>query len=140
MMACFSFCPLGQVVTPGCSLEFSSLGFVYSGGCPAGVPDATFLSTWYLFVISLTAALVVMIDIFLFKNLTLQKKVCLVGLIMILASAASAACLGSLAIDNGVTEWSPVAFTPLVASAAAILAYIFMQKDHNKLKSVDRIR
>lgn len=140
MMACFTFCSLGQVQTPDYSFDFTSLGFTYEGEATDGAPSGTFLSTWYLFIISLTTTLVVLIDIFLFKNLSLQKKVCLVSVLMIIASAASAACLGYFAIENGVIGWSSVALAPFIALCAVILAYTCMQRDHNKLKAVDRIR
>jgi len=140
MMACFTFCSLGQVQTTDCSFNFTSLGFAYEGEAANGALSGTFLSTWYLFIISLTTTLILLMDIFLFKNLMIQKRVCLVCVLMIIASAISAACLGFLAIENGEIGWSSVAFAPVIALFAVILAYYCMRKDHNKLRAVDRIR
>ena len=140
MMACFTFCSLGQVQTTDYSFNFNSLGFSYEGEATNGGTSGNFLSTWYFFILSLTTTVLIVIDIFLFKNLVLQKKVCIVCVLLIIASAATAACLGYTAIENGTIGWSNVALAPFLALIATIFSYYLMQSDHRKLLAVDRIR
>lgn len=139
VMGCFTFCSLGQVQTTDFTFNFTSLGFFQEGISTDGAPDLT-VHTWYFFAISLTTTLLLLIDIFLFKNLDLQKKVCALSVLLVIASAATGGCLGYTAIDGGEIGWSTVALCPLIALVATLMAYGCMQSDHNKLKAVDRIR
>ena len=122
MMGCFTFCSLGQIQTTDFTYNFTSLGF-FQEGIPTDGEVATETHTWYFFVLSLTTTVILLIDIFLFKNLPLQKKVCLISVLFIIASAATAGAL-----------------SPVIALFAAIIAYSCMRRDHNRLKAVDRIR
>lgn len=140
MMGCFTFMSLGQLQTTDFSFNFTTLGFSYEGEATDGAPEGTFMHTWYLFIISLTTSIVFLLDIFLFKNLPLQKKVCLVGILMTIASWASCFSLGYFAVEGGVIGWSAAVWTPVIVVFAAVMAYNRMSKDHNLLKSVDRIR
>lgn len=140
MMACFTFCSLGQVQTTDFTFNFTSLGFTYEGEATEGAPTGTFLSTWYFFTLSVTTVIILILDIFLYKNLDLQKKICLVSVLLIIASTATGACIGYNAIENGEIGWSSVACAPFIALIATLLAYSCMQSDHRKLKAVDRIR
>lgn len=138
VMGCFTFCSLGQIQTTDFTYDFTSLGF-FQEGITTGDVDVNY-PTWYFFVLSLTTSILLLIDIFLFKNLQLQKKVCLVSLLFVLASGATAGCLGYTAIAGGTIGWSSVALCPFLALVSVILAYGCMLRDHNRLKAVDRIR
>lgn len=140
MMFCFTFCSLGQVTTTDYTFNFTSLGFTYEGESTDGAPSGMFLSTWYFFALSLTSAVLLLIDIFLFGNLPLQKKVAWMAILFIIAASAVAASLGYTAIEGGSVGWSTVALCPLLALIATLLALGRIQSDHNKLRSVDRIR
>lgn len=141
MMGCFTFCSLGQVTTTDYTFNFTSLGFTYEGEATDGAPSGNFLSTWYFFILSLTTTILLLIDIFLFKNLPLQKKVACICDIFIVASGTVAATLGYSAIPGGQIGWSSVAICcPILALFATILAWGRMQSDYNKLRSADRIR
>lgn len=142
MMGCFSFCSLAQVQTLQFSLDFSALGFHYQGEPTDGALSGTFLGTWYFFILSVTTMLVYIIDIFLFGNLQLQKKVCLIGVLMTVASFAACAALGYNAVEGmQQIQWSSVFYVaPAFALIAAILAWSRMQSDQNKLRAADRIR
>ena len=139
MMGCFTFCSLGQIQTTDFTYNFTSLGF-FQEGIPTDGEVATETHTWYFFVLSLTTTVILLIDIFLFKNLPLQKKVCLISVLFIIASAATAGCLGYTSVHGGEIGWSSVALSPVIALFAAIIAYSCMRRDHNRLKAVDRIR
>lgn len=139
VMGCFTFCSLGQVQTADFTYNFTSLGFFQEGIPTDGSIDVDY-HTWYFFVLSFTTSLLLLIDIFLYKNLPLQKKVSLVGLLFVIASGATAACLGYTAVEGGEIEWSSVALCPFISIVAVLLAYGCMERDHNRLKAVDRIR
>ena len=139
LTGCFTFCSLGQVQTTDFTYNFTSFGF-FQEGIPTGGSVETDYHTWYFFVLSVTTTLLLLIDIFLYKNLPLQKKVCLVSLVFVIASGATAGCLGYTAIEGGTIGWSSVALCPIISIAAVLLAYGCMVRDHNRLKAVDRIR
>ena len=142
MMACFTFGSLGQVQTPDFTLNFTSLGFSYEGEATDGAPTGTFLSTWYFFILSLTTTVLLLIDIFLYRSLRLQKKVCLICWLLIIASVATCGCLGYNAVTTmQQIDWSSLALVaPVFALFAAIMAYYRMKSDENKLRAADRIR
>lgn len=142
MMGCFSFCSLAQVQTLQYTFDFTSLGFSYEGEPTEGAPSGTFLATWYFFILSITTTAVYALDIFLFRNLQLQKKVCLIGILMTVASFATCAALGYNAVgDMQQIQWTSVFYVaPAFAVVSAILAWGRMQSDRNKLRAADRIR
>lgn len=138
-MSCFTFCSLGQIQTSDYTFNFTSLGFYQEGIPTDGNPDAV-SHTWFFFTLSLTTTLLLLIDIFLYRNLQLQKKVCLVGILFIIASAVSCVSLAYGFADGAHVGWSAVVVCPLLAIVAAIMAWNCMRRDHNRLKAVDRIR
>ncbi|MDE6577983.1 MAG: DUF4293 domain-containing protein [Muribaculaceae bacterium] len=140
MMGIFTFCSLGQVQTTDFTFNFTSLGFFQEGIPTDGAPEHNYYSTWYFFILSLTTTILLTLDIFLFKNLNLQKKVCLISILFIVASAATGATLGYGAIPGGTIVWTSLVCAPFIALIATIMAYNRIQRDHNMLKSVDRIR
>lgn len=140
MMACFTFCSLGQVQTTDFSLNFTSLGFTYEGEATDGAPTGYFLHTWYFFILSLTTAILTLIDIFLFNNLRLQKRILLICILFTIAAACVAAGLGYTAVEGYSVSWSSLALSPLLAIIALIMAYSCINRDERRLRSVDRIR
>lgn len=140
MMVVFTFCSLGQVTTADFTFNFTSMGFTYEGEATDGAPSGTYVSTWFFFVVSLTSAVLLLIDIFLYGNLPLQKKVAWLGILFIVGASCIAATLGYTTIPGGTIGWSTVIICPLLALAATLFALNRIQSDHNKLRSVDRIR
>ena len=140
MMACFTFSSLGQVQTQDYSLSFTTLGFTYEGISANYAPGSYFLSTVYLFILSLTTSVLILLDIFLFKNLRLQKQVCLISILFIIASAAVAAGIGYTSVEGYYVSWSSMALCPLLAVIACIYAFSCMRRDERRLKAVDRLR
>lgn len=139
LMACFTFLSLGQVQTEDYTFNFTSLGFYQEGISTDGISDMVF-HTWYFFILSLTTIVILLIDIFLFSNIRLQKRVCLIGILFIVASACVGGLIGFNGIEGGQIGWSSVAWCPFIAIISAILAYYRMSADYNLLKSADRLR
>ncbi len=140
LMACFSFASLGQVQTPDATLNFTAFGFSIEGEATNGGVSGNYLSTWYFFVVSITTAIITLIDIFLFKNLRVQMNVCLVAILFIVASGVIAAGLGYSAIEGYSVSWSSIALAPFLALLACVMAYQRMSADQRRLRSIDRIR
>ncbi len=140
MMILFTFCSLGQVSTTDFTYNFTSMGFSYVGEATDGAPTGVYETTWYFFVLSLTSALLLLIDIFLYGNLPLQKKVACIGIMFIVACSVIGWTVGSRAIAGGTMQWSPIRICPLIALISTLFALNRIQSDHNKLRSADRIR
>lgn len=140
LMACFTFLSLGQVQTADYTFSFTTLGFCYEGEATGGAPTGYLIHTWYFFIISLMSIILPLIDIFLFKNLRLQKRVCLVSLIFIIATMATGASLGYGCIEGGSIGWSEIVLAPFIAIVTTVLAWYCMQRDHKLLQSADRLR
>ncbi|MBD5355501.1 MAG: DUF4293 domain-containing protein [Bacteroides sp.] len=139
VMGCFTFCSIAQIQTTDFTFNFTSLGFYQEGIPTDGVTDSV-IHTWYFFALSLTTTLLLLIDIFLFKNLPLQKKVCIVAIMLTVASVVTCGCLAYNMAGNGFITWSPLVCAPFLAIIASIMAWNCMQRDYNTLKAVDRIR
>ena len=140
LMALYTFCSIGQISTTDYTFNFTSMGFSYLGEATDGAPSGTYESTWYFFTLSLTTAIILLIDIFLYGNLPLQKKVGAIAVLFIVASSVIGWVLGYKAIEGGTITWSYIRICPLLALIATILALGRIQSDHNKLRSADRIR
>ncbi|MBD5263923.1 MAG: DUF4293 domain-containing protein [Bacteroides sp.] len=140
MMGLFTFCSIGQITTTDFTFNFTSMGLTYEGEATGGAPSGCFLSTWYFFTVSLMSAILLLIDIFLYGNLPLQKKVAWIAVMFIVASCAIAASIAYTAVDGGVIGWSSIVICPIIAFIGTLLALNRIQSDHNKLRSVDRIR
>ncbi|MDE5874990.1 MAG: DUF4293 domain-containing protein, partial [Muribaculaceae bacterium] len=146
MMGVFTFGSLAQVQTLTDTFNYVTSGFYQEGELANGNVNEV-VNTWYCFIISIATAILFLLDIFLFKNLPLQKKVCAIGILFTIASVATAVT-GVLCADSWigaqVTEtnwnWQILVCSPALALIASIMAYGRIQKDHNLLKSVDRIR
>lgn len=140
MMSLFSFCSLGQVTTTDYTFNFTTMGFAYLGEATDGAPSGEFETTWYFFTLSITSAILLLIDIFLYGNLPLQKKVAWIAILFIIASSAIGATLGYNAVSESSIQWSSIVICPLLALIATLFALTRIQSDHNKLRSADRIR
>lgn len=139
VMACFTFMSLGQVTTPDYTFNFTSLGLYQEGIATDGTKDMV-IHTWYFFMLSITTIVLLLLDIFLFKNIRLQKRVCLVGLLFIVADACVGGLIGFCGIDGGQIGWSTVVLCPFIAIFSTIFAYYRMSADYNLLKAADRLR
>ena len=138
LMACFTFLSLGQVQTQDFTDNFTCLGFAAEGEMTA--PETVVnQSTWFLFILSLMSTILPFINIFLYKNLPLQKRVCVFEIMFLIATIVVAAYEGYCAYPVAVA-WSSLALAPFLALILMIMAWRLINRDHNLLRSVDRIR
>ncbi|MCH5227544.1 MAG: DUF4293 domain-containing protein [Muribaculaceae bacterium] len=139
VMACFTFIPFGIVTTPDYTFTLTGLGF-YEQGIPTDGRPPMVIHTWYLFMLSLTTIVLLLLDIFLFKNIKLQQKVCMVAILFIVAECCVAGLLGFRAIEGGWIYWKTTIICPFIALFSAIFAYYRMAQDYSLLKAADRLR
>lgn len=139
LMGLFTFSSLGQFQLPDYTLDFTTMGISSEGIADDGAKNVS-VPTLYLFVVSALSSLLLLIDIFLFKNLRLQKRVCAVAILTTLATIVQGAVLGYTAVESAVCSWSSIVIAPFIAVIAAWLAYRFISSDQAKLRSVDRLR
>lgn len=140
MMACFTFMSIGQVQLPDYTLNFTTLGFTYEGNPTQGGPTGYYQHTWALFIVSLLATVLPFINIFLFKNMKLQKTVCLIEIFLMLAILAIGCTYGYYHFDGTTVGWSSIIIAPLIAFVADIMAYNRISADQRLLKAADRLR
>lgn len=138
----FTFLTLAQINTEEFSYIFSTLGFSIEGITTQPTPNEGHVGfTCYLFALSLLGVVLPLINIFLFKNLRLQKKICLISIVIEIASFCTALGIGYNTFSNSEVLWNySVLICPLASALALVLAYRYISSDQRKLQSADRIR
>lgn len=140
MMACFTFFSLGQVQMTEYTLNFTTLGFEIEGVSTDGAPSGYVFHTWAFFIVSLLSVILPFVAIFLFKNMKLQKTICLIEVLFLLALVAIGCAYGYFHFDDAQVSWSSLIIAPLIAFVADILAYNRISHDQRLLRSADRLR
>lgn len=141
VMACFTFLPFGMITTQDVTYNLTGLGFYPQGEFTGSNPPEV-IHTWYLFMTCITTIVILLIDIFLYKNIRFQQKVCLVGILFIIADGCVGGLLGFVAFRTEGFQlwWKTPALCPFIALVGAILAYYRMSQDYALLKAADRLR
>lgn len=137
-MLVFTLCSLGQWQLQDYTLNFHTWA-ISSEGELTDRATPFYQGTIYLTIISSLSALLALIDIFMYRNLPAQKRICAVTLLVTIAAAATAALIGFTAIEGASVSWSSLAFAPFVAVAALILAWRGISSDHRKIRNADRL-
>lgn len=140
LMTCFSFLSLGQVQTPDYTYNFTCLGFSIEGEPTGNSLHGMQIYTWFLFIIAVMSALIPFIDIFLYKNLPLQKRMCLIEILFILSAICIAGWEGYRGIPGYECQWSSLALAPFLSLILMVMSWGLINRDHRLLKSADRIR
>ncbi|MDE6536710.1 MAG: DUF4293 domain-containing protein [Muribaculaceae bacterium] len=141
LMGFFTFMSLGQVQLPDLTtLNFTTFGFQYEGTQPTGAADPYYMQTWGFFVISLLTCILPFINIFLFKNTRLQKMVCLIELLLLVAVIVVGAIYGYNGIDNAAVSWSTIICAPFLALIITVMAFNRISADERLLRSAERFR
>lgn len=123
LIALFSLTPFATVA------EFSA------DLCPKDFP--------VFFILNILIAVLLLLAIFMYRNLKLQKKVTLLSMVLICCSAVTGGFLlyGPNAPDGAVKlMWAGGVLLLVGALVFAILAYRGIGKDQRTLSSYDRIR
>ena len=139
VMACFTFIPFGIVTTNDYTFNLTGLGF-YEQGTPTNGEPPLVIHTWYFFMMSITTIVLLLLDIFLYGNIKLQQRICMVAILFIVAEGCVGGLLGFRGIEGGQIWWKTTALCPFIALLSAILAYYRMAQDYALLKAADRLR
>ncbi len=92
-------------------------------------------------VVNILITLLLLLDIFLFKNFKLQKRVVAISIILIILSCVMWIMLGSNNFENFDVDWSySSAILPLCSLILTNMALSGIKADEEKIKSYDRIR
>ena len=116
----------------------------------ASVPDAldaNSLSAVYvtdvteLLVINAIVAALLLVCIFLFKNLKMQIKATLLTILLLVVSMATGAFILSSKMPEGTeVAWAGSAIITVLALIFALAAWSRMRRDQRTLRSLDRLR
>lgn len=142
MMGLFTFCSLGQIQAFEHTFNINTLGIETEGLNNADQYAGYTLNTVYIFAVSLLCAILPFIAIFCYKNTKLQKVLCRITAMLIVAL-----CLSEYLVVNncdiyehGILGWSSIVATPFIALVALLVAVRMIRNDERKLASYDRIR
>lgn len=124
VMGIFSFAPLANLTSDD-AIQLTAMGMQSE-------------QTIYLFIISLLTTILPAINIFMYKNLSLQKKICWINVMILVC--VSIISLAKIYFSELAFEVSPIAFAPICAIILSIIAVKLIKNDENKLKSYDRLR
>lgn len=140
LMACFTFCSLGQIQLPDYTCNFTTLGFDIEGEATEGGPAGFVVRTWMFFILSVMSFIIPFIAIFCFRNMKLQKSLCWISILFIVAATVIGAVSGYTTFPDASVSWSSLIIAPLLAFIAVILAYNRIRSDERKLRAADRLR
>ena len=90
-------------------------------------------------IINVLVAVLLFISIFLFKNLKLQMRVTLAGIVLLVASMVTCAFILWRAEPDAEPLWCGGVLLLPAAAVCAVAALRFMKKDYRLLKSYDRL-
>lgn len=93
-----------------------------------------------LLVIDIVVGVLLFLNIFMFKNLRLQMRVTLLSILLMCVLTVTGAFIIYRNSPVAQVEWTGAVLLLLVALIFALAAYRFMRRDHNLLRSVDRLR
>lgn len=120
MMGIFNFVPFASQ-----AVEAETVSFI-----PMDAP--------VYFVLNILTALLLLLSIFMFKNLKRQKTVILVSVLLMIASAVAG---GVIAYGNSMSvDWGGSVLLLICSVVLALAAYRRVVADERLLKSYDRIR
>jgi len=90
-------------------------------------------------IINVLVAVLLFISIFLYKNLKLQMRVTMAGIVLLAASMVTCAFILWRAEPDAELLWNGGVLLLLAATVCAVAALRFMKKDLRLLRSYDRL-
>lgn len=140
VMGCFTFMSLGQVQLPDYTCNFTTLGFDIEGIATDGGPTGFVAHTWIFFAVSMLSFIMPFIAIFCFRNMRLQKLLCLIEILFLVAVICIGAVYGYYSFPQAAVSWSSLIIAPFLAIVADVMAYNRICADGRKLRAADRLR
>lgn len=138
LVATCMFMPLVTIITPEETVTLSAVG-AYTLGEEARL----LFSVWPLTIVAALAALLALVDIFLFRNRPLQMRVCnFIALLLIAFYVIAGIYLYNLSLDlDGESlQWQAALTMPVVALALNYIAWRRIRADERLVRSADRLR
>ena len=90
--------------------------------------------------LQLLSFIIPFIAIFCFRNMRLQKMLCLIEILFLIAVICVGAVYGYYSFPQASVSWSSLIIAPFLAIVADILAYNRICADGRKLRAADRLR
>lgn len=130
LMMVYAFSPIAELTLDSATVEFGMRG-------ADGVENTDYM--WGFFVISVLISLFSVVTIFKYKNLKLQKKMCLIGgcLTAVLLTSIMAVVMLADCLAYSISAFNAI---PVVAIIMFYLADCGISKDQKILSGYDRIR
>lgn len=140
MMGLASFMTLAQVQAPDFTYNFTALGTSVAGEQTGALAPTGVAHSWILFIVTLTGALLPLIDIFLYRNLRLQMRVALVSVLFAVTVCVMVGFGVYDFADGNPVNWNQMGCAPLLALVAEVMGWQRMNADRKRLASAERFR
>ncbi|HNW52077.1 MAG TPA: DUF4293 domain-containing protein [Prolixibacteraceae bacterium] len=137
MMGFLLVMPMGGIAVGEKVYSFSSLGTIES------MTGLTVSRAWYIFAVAAIILVVQALAIFAYKSRKRQMKLVLanVALMLVFVVVAWFTLKSSAkALGEGISSFNMPAVFPIVSMILNYMAYRYIRKDDELVKSVDRIR
>ncbi|MDE6269437.1 MAG: DUF4293 domain-containing protein [Muribaculaceae bacterium] len=93
-----------------------------------------------LLVVNICIAVLLFLNIFMYRNLRRQMKLTLVSMLLLAGSAVACGMVVTVGMPDASLLWTGGVLLLLLALVMAVFAYRGMSRDKRKLASLDRIR
>ena len=123
LMAIFCFTPFAETV-----LGDGTVSKVFAKDAPV------------LLVVNACIAILLFVNIFMYKNLRQQIRITLLSIMLMVCSTATCFIVATTGMADTQLIWTGGVVLVLVALVFAIAAYRYMLRDKRKLASYDRLR
>lgn len=140
VMTWFNFVSVGTVNTQDFTYSFYSAGFEYYGDYENPEYTGWMMHTWSFLIMSVMSALLPLITIFCYRNLKLQKRLCMIECLFLCVTVAIGAWYGYNGIADSSISWNQMSCAPLLSFCAVIFAWGLINSDKKRIESVDRLR
>ena len=106
-----------------------------------GTPTPVFMKdTPVLLVVNICIAVLLLLNIFMYKNLRKQMRVTLLSILLLAGSCVASGFVITIGMPGARLIWTGGVLLLIVALILTISAYRCMRRDHRKLTSYDRLR
>ena len=123
LMAVFCFTPFAET-----ALGDGSMNKVFAKDAPV------------LLIVNACIAVLLFVNIFMYKNLRQQMRVTLLSIMLMVCSTATCLIVATTGMPDTQLIWTGGVVLVVIALVCAIAAYRYMLRDKRKLASYDRLR